>query len=251
MEEPPEPPSDAEMPDLDESDDAEDSSSDTYSSQSDPSLAWFQNLLELGEPILSFGNRDVRLEGRTYSYDKNYWDKLQASGNCLGWPDPSPGKLKAHVLYVHGWSGHDGILRSDSLISHADALNRAFHYSSYYDAGFTNDGYGPAEDCPAHLVPIDFGYYPANLTEDPSLTMSDFIGDEELDRLSRPREQAEDASPANKPDSKPIKSPSKSPSPSLKPSSYGSHKIAVDTDISECRIGTRQWGLVFSRYRNY
>jgi hypothetical protein len=231
------------------------SSSPSADSQPDPDLAerawaWFESLMASGDPIMRFDHRDVRIEGKTFRYDKAYWNKLSASGNKLGWPDPLDGKVKVFVLYVHGWSGRDGLLRADSLISHADALNRAFHYSRFYDEGFADESDRPTPACPAELVPFDFGYYPVDITEDPSLSMSDFLGNDELDRLSRPRDLPADDSPTDAPSKSPsahspTDAPSKSPpaqadnnpttslpSASLKPSSYGKHRIATDLDLS-------------------
>ena len=121
-------------------------------------------------------------------------------------------------IYGHGWGGAAVTLQTVSTISHADALNKAFYYASFYDASLADESDSPTASSPMYVVPYDFDSYPLSLTNDPNLDMADFLGTEELDLLSNPCPSPQD----NAGDSKPAAGAGKPPpAVALKPSLYG------------------------------
>lgn len=89
-------------------------------------------------------------------------------------PPPQDGQNNIYTVLVDDEWDEDTRLRSDSLISHADALNKAFWYSSLYNVHLTPASDDPLEGSNTQQVPYVFEYYPASLTEDPSLTIQSF-----------------------------------------------------------------------------
>eukprot|EP00956_Cyclotella_meneghiniana_P012011 scaffold16990_cov79-Cyclotella_meneghiniana.AAC.6 len=121
---------------------------------------WFRRVITGSlNPVKSFGNREVHLEGRTFRYDRDYWDKKSSSPR-FDWPRPSTANQIMYLIFVHGWGGLTNTLQSMSTVSHADALNKAFHYSSYLDAGLADSTNFPSLNDTAHIVPYNFDGYP-------------------------------------------------------------------------------------------
>eukprot|EP00956_Cyclotella_meneghiniana_P023841 scaffold47053_cov43-Cyclotella_meneghiniana.AAC.4 len=186
---------------------------------------WFRGVITGPiNPVKSFGNREVHLEGnRTFRYDRDYWDKKSSSPR-FDWPRTSTANQILYLIFVHDWGGLTNTLQSVSTISHADALNKAFQYTSYHDASLADSTDFSLLNATAHIVPYNFDGYAATLTNDLNLGMEDFLGPELLEKLSTPRSPSGHAAETG-----PIQQPSNSPpAAALKPSSYGQHRIIND-----------------------
>eukprot|EP00956_Cyclotella_meneghiniana_P008784 scaffold12007_cov42-Cyclotella_meneghiniana.AAC.15 len=75
---------------------------------------WFRRVITGSlNPVKSFGNREVHLEGRTFRYDRDYWDK-KSSSPWFDWPRPSTANQIMYLIFVHGWGGLTNTLQSVS-----------------------------------------------------------------------------------------------------------------------------------------
>ena len=187
---------------------------------------WYNVVTAQTTPIKTFGNRVVHLEGRVFRYDKDFYWKQKSLGNRFDWPEPPLDTQTMYNIYVHGWGEANVSLQTVSIISHADALNKAFYYTNFYDAGLADESDSPTTSSPMHVVPYSFDGYPSSLTKDPNLEMADLVGAEELDRLSNPIRSPQDTMADDSPAAATKNPP---PAASLKPSSYGQHTIVDES----------------------
>jgi hypothetical protein len=72
------------------------------------------------------------------------------------------------------------------LISHGDAALKSTYYTSFFDNGLAPSENLPTDDTPFHLVPLDFSFYPMDISEDSEFTCGVLFGKEELVKMSTP-----------------------------------------------------------------
>jgi hypothetical protein len=120
-------------------------------------------------------------------YDQEIWQSLQdtAVGARLNWPDPGNNSVTIYRLTIHNWNGPHPLL-SDSLISHGDAALKSTYYTNFFDSGLAPPEDFPTDDTPFHLAPLDFSYYPMDISEDTEFTCGTLFGKEELAKMSVP-----------------------------------------------------------------